>query len=224
MNKWIVTLLTLALMASLCAGYAAAADAPGEENAAADAEGEAAPLEEVDIEKLDRIGEETEEGYKIILTNGTGAAIVGLNIQKTTDAAWTWSGELLADGDSFEDGETALFCCAPGEGEDEQTAYNLQVAFDDETVGYLHYVLPSDMERAALGRTDEGVLCLTYESLATGEQIDTAEAEQKLFQGDTDMTLWDAVLHGSGAADSAAETVSGGANTEGCVGGDALFN
>ena len=243
MKKWLIMLLTLALMAPLFTGFAAVANAAAGKDAdeaeetaedaaeAGETDGAAEPAEEVDIADLDRIGEETEEGYKIILTNDTGTDIKGLNIQKTTDATWTWSAELLADGDKFENGETALFCYTPGEGEDEETTYNLQVVFTDWTVGYLHYVALSDMEQAVVERAVNSLPYLVYTSLASGEEIDTAAAEQKAFEGELAAGMWDAVINkgssssSSGSSKSSSSgSSSGGSNSAGCVGGDALFN
>lgn len=194
------------------------------------------PAEELDLEGLDRIGEETEEGYKIRLTNATGSNIMGMNIQKTTDDSWAWSDELLADGDRFEPDEAAVFCYTPGEGEDETTTYNVQIVFTDWTVGYLHYVLLSDMNEAQLERAANSLPYLVYTSLGSGEEIDTADAEQKAFEGELAAGVWDSVINAgkstssggtSGGSYSGGGSSSGGSstggNTTGCVGDGALF-
>ncbi len=231
-KKRIAKLLALTVAAALCAGLTVTAQAAGTETDPA--------VEAEDYEGLDRIGQETEEGYKVKLTNATGTDIMGMNIQLTTDDTWTWSDELLAEEDMFEKEETALFCYTPGEDEgeaeteaqaqDEQTLYNIQIVFSDWTVGYLHNVLLSDMKEAEIQRAANSLPYLVYTSLASQEEIDTSEAEQAVFEGELASGFWDSVIGGgsssggSGSGGSSGGSSSGGGNTEGCVGGDALFN
>lgn len=231
MKKITSMLLVLTLIVSLLTGFAVTADASGDEQAeqttaaAAEAEEAEEAEEEEDLSDLPRIGEETEEGYKIKLVNDTGSTIMGMNIQKTTDDTWSWSDELLADGDEFEDGETALFCYTPGEDEDGQTTYNVQIVFTDWTVGYLHYVLLSDMEQAAIERAVNSLPYLVYTSLASEEEINTSEAEQKVFEGELAAGVWDSVINSgsSSSGGSSSGSSSTGGNTTGCVGDGALF-
>lgn len=203
-----------------------AAEAP-EETAEEPEEETAEEPEAIDLEGLDRIGEETEEGYKVVFTNLTGSEIMGMNIQKSGSDTWDWSAEMLADGDRFVPDEAAVFCYTPGEGEDEQTTYNVQIVFTDWTVGYLHYVALSDMQQAELHRASNSLPYLVYTSLSSAEQIDTSAAEQKAFEGELEAGFWDSVVSSgssSGSSSSGGSSSGGSSSSGGCVGSDALFN
>ena len=221
MRKYLAIFMALTLALSmLCAvpAFAGKEEQPDDETKA--------EAEELDLEGLDRIGEETEEGYKLVLVNATGSDIMGMNIQKTTDDSWSWSDELLADGDKFEADETAVFCYTPGEEEDETTTYNIQIVFTDWTVGYLHYVLLSDMNEAELHRAVNSLPYLVYTSLSSEEEIDTSEAEQKAFEGELAAGFWDSVISSGSGSGSSSGSGSGGSSSggsEGCIGDSGLL-
>ena len=238
MKKWITVLLTLAMLASLLCGVSALAagdeqseDAPAEQTAEEAAGGEtgeeAEEAEEDDLEGLDRLGEETEGCVLVKITNAAGTDIMAINIKPSDD--WAWSEDIMADEDTFEVDETSVLCYTPAAAEDgeeteadeeaeaaEPVPQDLQIVFTDWTVGIIHNAILEDMQDVQLMRAWNSVPYLVYTSIATGEQVDTNEAEQAIALEEYYAT------QSSGSSSSSSS--SGGGNTSGCIGGDAIFN
>ena len=93
---------------------------------------------------------------------------------------------------------------------------DLQIVFTDWTVGIIHNAILEDMQDVQLMRAWNSVPYLVYTSIATGEQVDTNEAEQAIALEEYYAT------QSSGSSSSSSS--SGGGNTSGCIGGDAIFN
>ena len=64
------------------------------------------------------IGDKTSTASKLILVNGTGAAVKGLYIRPTTDDDDDWGTELINGLFTLNDGDKALYYYEPDEKED----------------------------------------------------------------------------------------------------------
>lgn len=202
MRKYIIMLMVLALVSSAPAGFAA------EEKEELTAE---------QTEALDRIGEETQACYAVALENDTGADVVSVAVREIGDEEW--SDELLAEDDVFEDGETALLCWTPAEDENDMKLYEIRLVFDDETESVLHMVPLSDMEAAALLRDEQSDLAyLRYTSLTDKKKAETLQTEQRVAQQAQEQAGTGWSFTGSAGGEDGE-----GANTDGCIGGGALF-
>lgn len=214
MKRWIAALLALALAACLAWAVPAAAESgkdgakqPAPEKASDAAEDAGEQEEEEDLDGLPRLGEETDTCAMVKLTNAAGADIVALCLKRSED--WAWSDSLLEEDTVLPAEESAVLCYEPPQedGECEETAsYELMVTLadeDGETMAVCHALALTDMEDAQLMRAWNGVLYVAYTSLETGEETDTAEAEQ--------------ALAGAGGG-------QGAAGSEGCIGSAGLLN
>ena len=156
---------------------------------------EAEPAEEEDLSALARIGEETDTCRMVKVTNLTGTDIMGLNIRRSGE--WEFSGELLAEGDNFEKEEVSLFCYEPETAEEatatdaeaeeteaEPVLYDIQIVWTDWTVGVLYNVELDDMDEAELQRSWNSLPYIVYKSLASGEDVNTEEAETAAYLAD----------------------------------------
>ena len=190
------------------------------------AEAETEPAEEEDLSALARIGEETETSRAVKVTNLTGTDIMGLNIRKSGE--WEFSAELLAEGDNFEKEEVSLFCYEPETAEEatatdaeaeaeeaEPVLYDIQIVWTDWTVGVLYNVELDDMDEAELQRSWNSLPYIVYKSLASGEEVNTEEAETAAYLADP------ANSQSSGGSSSGSGSSSGGSSSGGgSYGGD----
>ena len=186
---------------------------------------EAESTEEEDLSALARIGEETDTCRMVKITNLTGTDIMGLNIRKSGE--WEFSGELLAEGDNFEKAEVSLFCYEPetaseadtatdaeAEEEAEPVLYDIQIVWTDWTVGVLYNVELDDMDEAELQRSWNSLPYIVYKSLASGEDVNTEEAETAAYLADP------ANSQSSGGSSSGGSSGGGSSSSGGSYGGD----
>ena len=163
MKKLIAFMLVLAVLASMTVCAFAAEQA-----------GDAEPEEEE--ETLAVIGEETEDGYKVRIVNMTGYDITGLSIKRSDDEEFP--DNMMAEDTVLENEEAAWLCYTPGEEEDEETLYEIQITWSDGDEGVVHDVSLADMEEVEL--CWDGRAYLVYTSVSTGEEVDTLIAERTL--------------------------------------------
>lgn len=131
MKKWMILILTLAMMASLTAGVALAAENETEGEDAPAAETTEAPAEETDpFEGLVRLGEETEGCWMVKLTNQAETNIMMVNVKRSDD--WQWSDNLLLDGDTLDVGESAVLCLELPGTEETEDAEAPEAAAEEE--------------------------------------------------------------------------------------------
>ena len=211
MKRWIAALLALVLAACLAWAIPAAAESgkdgakqPAPEKASDVAEDADEQEEEEDLDGLPRLGEETDTCATVKLTNAAGADIVALCLKRSED--WAWSDSLLEEDAVLPAEESAVLCFEPSEEDEEDASYELLVTLadeDGETMAVCHALALTDMEDAQIMRAWNGVLYVAYTSLETGEETDTAEAEQ--------------ALAGTGGE-------QGADGSEGCIGSAGLLN
>ena len=98
-----------------------------------------------------------------------------------------WSDNLLADDDSFTDKEKRYLYYTPDASEENSTeseegdiltyaGYDIQLTFADETTMTLHALSLEDIKEGEILLADD-VCYVSYESVATGETLDTKDAE-----------------------------------------------
>lgn len=177
-------------------------------------------LTEEELAELPCIGEQTEECSTIALLNNTGNDITALYIKASEDAEW--SENILAEDQVLEDGKAALLCWEAEDG----VLYDLQITFDDWTVGVAHDVDFADTPGAQLHRQWNGLPYLVYVSLSTGEEVDTSEAEQARAEAEISAGTWaygnGSTSSSSGSSSSGGGSSSGGSSDTGCL-DDAAF-
>ena len=225
LKKLLCSLLALTVVLSM-AGLAMASE---EEDASEEEQAEQAeivPLTEEELAALPRIGEETEDCSQIVLVNATEGDITAINIKASDEDQW--SDNILAEDDVYEAEETALLCWEA----EEDVLYDLQLTFSDWTVGVAHDVDFADITQANLQRQWNGLPYLVYVSVATGEEVDTSEAEQARAEAEIAAGTWayggDSSSSGSSGGSSSSSGSSGGSSSgggsssEGCL-DDALF-
>lgn len=142
--------------------------------------------EEPEEEVYGLIGEETEEAYQFLLTNGTGKDIVSVAV-KDMEAA-EFPENMLKEEDVFRDQEKRKLCFVPVVTEEAagETAadsekmilpgYDVQLKFGDGTESVLHAFPVEEMAEGVI-HLEESLAYLTYESTTTKEQVSTKEAE-----------------------------------------------
>ncbi len=95
----------------------------------------------VDMQKSDDadiknvIGDKTSTASKLILVNGTGAAVKGLYIRPTTDDDDDWGTELINGLFTLNDGDKALYYYEPDEKDADGntvTSYDIRITYEDE--------------------------------------------------------------------------------------------
>lgn len=245
MKKYFSVLLLLALAVSLvCAAPALAAEEKADETQEeplteepAEEESEETPAVEDEFEGLVRLGEETENCGMVKITNMTQDVIIMINIKRSADTEW--SENLLLDDDTLEVEESAVLCFElpqedeageageteeteeaeeteeTDEAEEEPVTYDLQIIFEGVTGGTCHNVVLTDVKDAQIMRAWNSIPYLVYTSVATGEEVDTSEAEQAIV-----MEEYLTSQSSSGGSSSGGYTSSEG---EGCIGGNGLF-
>lgn len=135
-------------------------------------------------EELPAIGTESADAIKVKLTNKTGKDITGVAVKNMDSEAW--SDNLLAD-DSFTDKEKRYLYYTPDASEENSTeseegdiltyaGYDIQLTFADETTMTLHALSLEDIKEGEILLADD-VCYVSYESVATGETLDTKDAE-----------------------------------------------
>ena len=136
-------------------------------------------------EELPAIGTESADAIKVKLTNKTGKDITGVAVKNMDSEAW--SDNLLADDDSFTDKEKRYLYYTPDASEENSTeseegeiltyaGYDIQLTFADETTMTLHALSLEDIKEGEILLADD-VCYVSYESVATGETLDTKDAE-----------------------------------------------
>lgn len=162
-----------------------------------------------DIDALDRLGTETEDGCRIALLNSSGSDIIAVCIKAAEDE--DWSDSFLAEEDVFEADETSLLCWEP----EEDAFYDLQITYADEAQAVLHGLDLADIDEGEILCDETGLTYLAYTSISTGEQTDTLEIEQALAA---------AAAEAEAETSDAGETYSysAGSSGNGCL-TDALF-
>lgn len=226
--KLLVSILLALTMALSLASFAAAAEdadaeqtEPAEEAAENVDSAEAPDPEEIeqiletvleltaeDLAELPCIGEQTEECSTIAFLNDTGNDIIAINVKSSEDTEW--SENILAEDQVFEDGTAALLCWEAEDG----VLYDLQLTFDNWTVGVAHDVDFADTPGAQLHRQWNGLPYLVYVSLSTGEEVDTSEAEQARAEAEISAGTW-AYGNGSTSTSSSSGSSSGGGSSSG---------
>ena len=95
----------------------------------------------VDMQKSDDadiknvIGDKTSTASRLILVNGTGAAVKGLYIRPTTDDDDDWGTELINGLFTLNDGDKALYYYEPDEKDADGnavTSYDIRITYEDE--------------------------------------------------------------------------------------------
>lgn len=136
-------------------------------------------------EELPAIGTESADAIKVKLTNKTGKDITGVAVKNMDSEAW--SDNLLTDDDSFTDKEKRYLYYTPDASEENSTeseegeiltyaGYDIQLTFADETTMILHALSLEDIKEGEILLADD-VCYVSYESVATGETLDTKDAE-----------------------------------------------
>ena len=89
--------------------------------------------DDADIKNV--IGDKTSTASKLILVNGTGAAVKGLYIRPTTDDDDDWGTELINGLFTLNDGDKALYYYEPDEKDADGnavTSYDIRITYEDE--------------------------------------------------------------------------------------------
>ena len=142
------------------------------------------------------IGTEEEGAYAITVKNSTGKAITGVAV-KDADAE-EFGENLLAADDVFaaDEERTLYFKAAEGEpeegAEDDKlvnTAYDIQLTFEDEATAVLHEFPFDDMEACEFCQEDD-VTFITYTRSSVDEEVNTKEAEQALAETGEAANKW----------------------------------
>ena len=138
-----------------------------------------------------KIGTEGAKAYAVLITNKIGQKITGISIKSSDEKAYPDS--IVTGEQPIEQGETVMLYYTPsstGEGteslsidpKDESTAVSISVSYDirltcaDESVMELYDFGFSDITEAELSFED-GVAFTQYISKATGETVNTKEAQ-----------------------------------------------
>lgn len=130
----------------------------------------------VDMQKSDDadiknvIGDETSTASKLILVNGTGAAIKGLYIRPTTDDDDDWGTELINGLFTLNDGDKALYYYEPDEKDADGnavTSYDIRITYEDEdyTDCYFRKLPLKTISKITLhmeGTAEDGIPYATY--------------------------------------------------------------
>lgn len=253
MKKWMILLLTLALMASMTAvsGLAAGeaeADADGAEPAEATEPAEEGEEEEDPFEGLVRLGEETEGCGMVKLTNQTQDNIMMINIKRSDD--WQWSDNLLLDGDLLEVGESAVLCFELPEAEEpadgaEEPADEGEAPADEaeepadgaeaeeaEPVTYDLQIIfvgwtGGSCHNVVLTDVEDAQIMRAWNSIPylVYTSVSTGE-EVDMAEAEQEIATAEYYAQqssGGSSSGSGGGSSSGGSNSEGCVGDGALF-
>lgn len=130
----------------------------------------------VDMQKSDDadiknvIGDKTSTASKLILVNGTGAAVKGLYIRPTTDDDDDWGTELINGLFTLNDGDKALYYYEPDEKDADGNAvtnYDIRITYEDEdyTDCYFRKLPLKTISKITLhmeGTVEDGIPYATY--------------------------------------------------------------
>ena len=130
----------------------------------------------VDMQKSDDadiknvIGDKTSTASKLILVNGTGAAVKGLYIRPTTDDDDDWGTELINGLFTLNDGDKALYYYEPDEKDADGntvTSYDIRITYEDEdyTDCYFRKLPLKTISKITLhmeGTVEDGIPYATY--------------------------------------------------------------
>ena len=130
----------------------------------------------VDMQKSDDadiknvIGDKTSTASKLILVNGTGAAVKGLYIRPTTDDDDDWGTELINGLFTLNDGDKALYYYEPDEKDADGNAvtnYDIRITYEDEdyTDCYFRKLPLKTISKITLhmdGTAEDGIPYATY--------------------------------------------------------------
>ena len=129
------------------------------------------------------IGREQEDAYQVAMDNQIGQDITAVAVKLTTEESYP--ADLMEDGQTWSDGETALVCYLPGEAAASQDAedgiavkdtYEMQLTLEDGSTIQLTTVPFEDMDACTLYLEDD-VPYLEYTSLSSQEEVSTKETE-----------------------------------------------
>ena len=129
------------------------------------------------------IGREQEDAYQVAMDNQIGQDITAVAVKLTTEESYP--ADLMEDGQTWSDGETALVCYLPGEAaasQDEEDGiavkdtYEMQLTLEDGSTIQLTTVPFEDMDACTLYLEDD-VPYLEYTSLSSQEEVSTKETE-----------------------------------------------
>ena len=130
----------------------------------------------VDMQKSDDadiknvIGDKTSTASRLILVNGTGAAVKGLYIRPTTDDDDDWGTELINGLFTLNDGDKALYYYEPDEKDADGnavTSYDIRITYEDEdyTDCYFRKLPLKTISKITLhmdGTAEDGIPYATY--------------------------------------------------------------
>ena len=124
--------------------------------------------EEEDIKNV--IGDKTDTASKLIIVNGTGAAVKGLYIRPTTDDDDDWGTELIDGLFTLNDGDKALYYYEPDEKDADGnavTSYDIRITYEDEnyTDCYFRKLPMKTISKITLrmdGTVEDGIPYATY--------------------------------------------------------------
>lgn len=128
-------------------------------------------------EQLEVIGEATETGYEVKLTNCVGQDIVGVRVERDG----TFGENLLAEGDSFKSNEKRIlyYSGSGSENDNQETVqYNVELTLADESIYVLHAFPFGEMEEGEIYVEDE-VAYLKYKGLSTKDDEIAVKEEKK---------------------------------------------
>ena len=129
------------------------------------------------------IGREQEDAYQVAMDNQIGQDITAVAVKLTTEESYP--ADLMEDGQTWSDGETALVCYLPDEAaasQDEEDGiavkdtYEMQLTLEDGSTIQLTTVPFEDMDACTLYLEDD-VPYLEYTSLSSQEEVSTKETE-----------------------------------------------
>lgn len=141
--------------------------------------------EEKKEEKLEVIGVEKDSEFQVKLTNSTTKNITGISVKSSDETEYP--ANMLKESEVFENKESRLLCYtapkaaeapADAKGTDKvlETAYDIQLTFEDGTTAVLHSFPFEDIEEGEIFFED--VAYLKYTSVASKEGVNTKGAEQ----------------------------------------------
>ena len=124
--------------------------------------------DDADIKNL--IGDKTSKSSRLILVNGTGAAVKGLYIRPTTDDDDDWGTELINGLFTLNDGDKALYYYEPDEKDADGnavTSYDIRITYEDEdyTDCYFRKLPLKTISKITLhmdGTAEDGIPYATY--------------------------------------------------------------
>lgn len=138
------------------------------------------------------LGDDSEEAYHILFTNGTAMDLVGVQIKESSSDEY--EADLLANGTAIVPDETFQLCYSPqsetladdvsaGDAADGRavvfnSTYDMQLTCSDGAQFVLYDLGFEDMKDATIMfSTEDSIGYVTYTSIATGDPVDTLPAQ-----------------------------------------------